>query len=325
MHPGGDKLYKDMKKIFWWPNMKREVAEFVTKCLTCQKVKIEHRRPQEKVQSLEVPKWKWDSISMDFVGALPKTKAGNDTIWVIVDRLTKSAAFIPMRSNWTMDQLGRAYVKWLDRKNDSDHLDLIEFSYNNNYHVSIGMAPFEALYGRKCRSPICWNDISETMVLGLEMIENMVKQVKLIQEKIKAAQDRQKSYVDLKKEGRGIRSRRKGFVKNFTHERCDKKVGKVAYKLDLPNELERVHNVFHVSQIRKYIPDVTHVLQPETIEMDENLTYEERPIKILDSKVRTTRNKDVSIVKVLWSNQNTKEATWEAEADMRRRYPELFA
>ncbi|XP_021721324.1 uncharacterized protein LOC110688872 [Chenopodium quinoa] len=103
------------------------------------------------------------------------------------------------------------------------------------------------------------------------------------------------------------------------------KVGKVAYKLDLPNELERVHNVFHVSQIRKYIPDVTHVLQPETIEMNENLTYEERPVKILDSKVRSTRNKDVSIVKVLWSNQKTEEATWEAEADMRKRYPELFA
>ncbi|XP_021730517.1 uncharacterized protein LOC110697459 [Chenopodium quinoa] len=104
-----------------------------------------------------------------------------------------------------------------------------------------------------------------------------------------------------------------------------RKVGKVAYKLDLPNELERVHNVFHVSQIRKYVPDVTRVLQPETIEMDENLTYEERPVKILDTKVRSTRNKDVGIVKVIWSNHKTEEATWKAEADMRKRYPELFA
>ncbi|XP_021755969.1 uncharacterized protein LOC110721145 [Chenopodium quinoa] len=103
------------------------------------------------------------------------------------------------------------------------------------------------------------------------------------------------------------------------------KVGKVAYKLDLPNELERVHNVFHVSQIRKYIPDVSRVLQPETIGMDENLTYEERPVKILNSKVRSTRNKDVKIVKVLWSNHKTEEDTWEAEADMRKRYPELFS
>ncbi|XP_021755860.1 uncharacterized protein LOC110721049 [Chenopodium quinoa] len=102
------------------------------------------------------------------------------------------------------------------------------------------------------------------------------------------------------------------------------KVRKVAYKLDLLNELERVHHVFHVSQIRNYIPDVTHVLQPETIEMDENLTYEERPVKIPNSKVRSTRNKDLRIVKMLWWNHKTKEATWEAEADMRKRYPEFF-
>ncbi|XP_021770648.1 uncharacterized protein LOC110734811 [Chenopodium quinoa] len=102
------------------------------------------------------------------------------------------------------------------------------------------------------------------------------------------------------------------------------KVGKVAYKLDLPKELERVHNVFHVSQIREYVPDVTHVLQPETIEMDDNLTYEERLVKILDTKVRSTRNKDVRIVKVLWLNHKTEEATWEAEVDMRKRYPELL-
>ncbi|XP_021754615.1 uncharacterized protein LOC110719942 [Chenopodium quinoa] len=165
-----------------------------------------------------------------------------------------------------------------------DHLDLIEFSNNNSYYASIGMPPFEALYGRKCRSPVCWSDISETMVLGLDMIEDMVKQVKLIQEKMKAAQDR----------------------------------------LNLPGELEKVHNVFHVSQLRKYVPDTTHVLQPENIEMEENLTYEERPVKILDTKVRSTRNKDVRIVKLLWTNHRIEEATWEAEADMRKRYPELF-
>ncbi|XP_021718856.1 uncharacterized protein LOC110686548 [Chenopodium quinoa] len=102
------------------------------------------------------------------------------------------------------------------------------------------------------------------------------------------------------------------------------KVGKVAYKLDFPNELERVHNVFHVSQIRKYVLDVTHVLQPETIEMNENLTFEERLVKILDTKVRSTRNKDGRIVKVLWTNHKTKEATWEAEDNMRKRYPKLF-
>ena len=101
---------------------------------------------------------------------------------------------------------------------------------------------------------------------------------------------------------------------------------KVAYRLKLPNELEKVHNVFHVSQLRKYIPDESHVLESEIVELDKTLSYEEKPIKILDHKVRrNTRNKDVKIVKVLWRNQNTEEAaTWEAEDTMYLKYPELF-
>ena len=102
------------------------------------------------------------------------------------------------------------------------------------------------------------------------------------------------------------------------------RIGKVAYRLALPMDLHRVHNVFHVSQLRKYVPDKSHVLQPETIELDQSLTFEERPVKILDSKVRSTRTKDVKIVKVLWSNQESEEATWEAEEEMRKKYPELF-
>lgn len=408
IHPGGDKLYKDLKKTFWWPNMKREIAEFVAKCLTCQKVKTEHKRPQGKVQPLEVPSWKWDSIAMDFVGALPRTKKGNDTIWVVVDRLTKSAVFIPMKNTWSMDQLARAYVKYVvkyhgvpkdivsDRDSRflsnfwqslqkamgtkllmstafhpatdgqtertiqtledmlrscameyqgswEDYLDLIEFSYNNSYHSSIGMAPFEALYGRKCRSPVCWSDISESVVLGPEFIEETVKQVKLIQDKIKVSQDRQKSYADLKRRDeeyevgemvllkispmKGVmRFGKKGKLspKYIGPYKILDKVGKVAYRLDLPNELSKVHNVFHVSQLRRYNPDVSHVLQPETLELDETLTYEERPVKVLDRKVRSTRNKDVKIVKVLWSNHKTEEATWEAEEEMRKKYPDLF-
>ncbi|KAL9227802.1 hypothetical protein vseg_003452 [Gypsophila vaccaria] len=101
-HPGGDKLYKDLKKTFWWPNMKREVAEFVSHCLTCQKVKSEHKRPQGKLHTLEVPGWKWESIFMDFICGMSSTKKGNNMIWVIVDRLTKSPHFVPMKDTWSM-------------------------------------------------------------------------------------------------------------------------------------------------------------------------------------------------------------------------------
>ncbi|CAH9146848.1 unnamed protein product [Cuscuta epithymum] len=111
VHPGGDKLYKDLKKNFWWPGMKKEVAEFVSRCLNCQKVKAERCKPKGLVQPLEVPTWKWNSISMDFVGGLPLTKSGKDKIWVIVDRLTKTARFIPMNETRSMEKLAKAYVK----------------------------------------------------------------------------------------------------------------------------------------------------------------------------------------------------------------------
>ncbi|XP_057247944.1 uncharacterized protein LOC130590069 [Beta vulgaris subsp. vulgaris] len=170
VHPGGDKLYKDLKANFWWPCMKREVAEFVARCLVCQKIKIEHQRPG---------------------------------VWVIVDRLTKVARFIPMKNTWSMEELVEAYANEIirlhgvpkDIVSDRDpssflisgllckkhlSLNLVEFSYNNSYHASIQMAPYEALYGRKCRSPTCWSDISDSLVLGPVLIQDTVEQVKVI-------------------------------------------------------------------------------------------------------------------------------------------------
>ena len=220
---------------------------------------------------------------------------------------------------------------------------MIEFSYNNSYHASIGMAPFEALYGRKCRSPLCWSDISETIVLGPQLIEETTKKVRDIHAKIQATQDRQKSYADLKRREeefevgdkvllkvspmKGVmRFGRKGKLspKYIGPYEILQRIGKVAYRLALPMDLSKVHDVFYVSQLRKYVPDKSHVLQPEAIELDQSLTYEERPVKILDSKVRSTRKKDVKIIKVLWSNQETEEPTWKAKDEMRKKYPELF-
>ncbi|MCI06201.1 retrotransposon protein, partial [Trifolium medium] len=97
IHPGVTKMYQELKKLFWWPGMKRQISEFVYDCLVCQKSKIEHQKPSGLLQPLFVPEWKWDSIAMDFVGGLPKTVKGNEVIWMIVDRLTKSAHFIAIK------------------------------------------------------------------------------------------------------------------------------------------------------------------------------------------------------------------------------------
>jgi len=105
IHQGATKMYQDLKRVFWWPGMTKEIVEFVYACLVCQKSKIEHQKPLGLMQPLFVPKWKWDNIFMDFVGAMPKTVKGFDSIWVIVDRLTKSAHFVPIKTRMPVARL----------------------------------------------------------------------------------------------------------------------------------------------------------------------------------------------------------------------------
>ena len=114
-HPGATKMYQDLKKMFWWFGMKKDIAEYVQSCLICQKAKIEHQRPAGLLQPLDIPEWKWDGIAMDFVTALPKTQKKHDAIWVIIDRLTKSAHFIPINQTFSLERLARVYVKEIVR------------------------------------------------------------------------------------------------------------------------------------------------------------------------------------------------------------------
>ncbi|MCH83701.1 retrotransposon protein [Trifolium medium] len=251
IHPGVTKMYQDLKKLFWWPGMKRQISEFVYACLVCQKSKIEHQKPSGLLQPLFVPEWKWDSIAMDFVGGLPKTANGNEVIWVIIDRLTKSAHFIALKTGMLVPKLAEIYIEQVVRLHgipssiisDRDPrftsrfweslqealgtklrlssayhpqtdgqsertiqsledllracvleqgvswdmcLPLIEFTYNNSFHSSIGMTPFEALYGRKCRTPLCWYESGENVILGLEIVQETTEKIKMIREKMKA-------------------------------------------------------------------------------------------------------------------------------------------
>ncbi|GJU43666.1 putative reverse transcriptase domain-containing protein [Tanacetum coccineum] len=198
IHPGSDKMYQDMKKLYWWPNMKADITTYVSKCLTCARVKAEHQRPSSLLVQPEIPQWKWDNITMDFITKVHKSSQGYDTIRVIVDRLTKFAIFVPMRETDLMEKLARMYLKEKDLGTNLDmstayhpqtdrqsertiqtledmlracviefgngwvkHLPLVEFSYNNSYHASIKAAPFEALYRQKCHSPVCWDEVGQ--------------------------------------------------------------------------------------------------------------------------------------------------------------------
>nr|GEU33018.1 retrotransposable element Tf2 [Tanacetum cinerariifolium] len=255
IHSGSDKMYQDLKQLYWWPNMKANIATYARKCLTCSKVKEEHQKPSGLLVQPEISKWKWEKITMDFITKLPKTTNGYDTIWVIVDRLTKSPHFLPMRENDPMEKLKKLYIKevvirhgvpvsiisdhdgrftslfWqalhkalgtrLDMstayhpKTDGQserpiqtledmlracvidfgkswdrHLPLVEFYYNNSYHTSIKAAPFETLYGRKCRSPVCWAEVIDAQLIGHEIIHETTKKIIQIKSRIQAARDR---------------------------------------------------------------------------------------------------------------------------------------
>ncbi|GKD74838.1 putative reverse transcriptase domain-containing protein [Tanacetum coccineum] len=209
VYPGSDKMYYDLRDMYWWPEMKRDIATYVSKCLTCSKVKAEHQRPSGLLQQPEIPEWKWDKITKDFITKLPKTKSGHDTIWVIVDRLTKSAYFLATREDYSTERLAKLYIDKIVTLEDmiracvidfggnwDVHLPLAEFSYNNSYHSSIRCAPFEALYGRKFRSLVLWAEIGESSLIRPELIQEITDKVVLIKEKLKAARVHQKNYAD---------------------------------------------------------------------------------------------------------------------------------
>ena len=393
IHPGSTKMYQDLKMSFWWSRMKRDVSEFVTKCLVCQRVKAEHQVPSGLLQPIRIPEWKWDRITMDFVVGLPLTGRKHDSVWVVVDRLTKSAHFLPVRTDYSLDKLAELYIKeivrlhgipisiisnrdprftsrfWgklqeamgtrlnfstafhpqtdgqserviqiledmlrscaIDYEGSWDrHSPLVEFVYNNNFQSSIGMAPYEALYGRKCRTPLCWTELSERKVIGLDLIRETEEKVKMIREKLKMATDRQKSYTDMKRKDIRYEVGEKVLLKVSPWKKVMRfgkkgklsprfigpyevieKVGPVAYKLALPQDLEKIHNVFHVSMLQRYRSDPKHVVSSETIELRPDLTYEEEPVEILAHEVKELRNKKIPLVKVLWRNHKTEEAT----------------
>nr|GFB00681.1 putative reverse transcriptase domain, ribonuclease H-like domain, aspartic peptidase domain protein [Tanacetum cinerariifolium] len=300
VHPGSDKMYQNIKLLYWWPNMKANIATYVSKCLTCLKVKAEHQKPSGLLVQPEIPQWKWDNITMDFVTKLPKAQSENDTIWVVVDRLTKSAHFLPMKETDPMDKLARLYLKEAFQKAmgtrldmsmayhpETDgqsertiqtledmlrscvinfgngwerHLPLVEFSYNNSYHASTKAAPFEALYGRKCRSPICWAEVGDAQLTGPELIHETTEKIVQIKQRIQAARDRQKSYVDIRYE----------------------------------------------------------------VHIDDKLRFVEEPVEVMDREVKRLKQSLIPIIKVRWNSRRGPEFTWERAVPSRKKYPQLF-
>ncbi|PKA64998.1 hypothetical protein AXF42_Ash011600 [Apostasia shenzhenica] len=347
---------------------------------------------------------------MDFVIGLPRSQQGRDAIWVVVDRLTKSAHFLPIKTTDTAERLTKLYVEQIIRLHgipkviisdrDSkftshfwkkvhtafstelkfstafhpqtdeqtertiqtledllrmcvldfggsweDHLALIEFAYNDSYQTSIGMAPYEALYGRRCQSPVCWFESGERAMFGPELVDEATEKVKQILERLQVAQDRQKKYYDANHRHVEFEVDDHVFLKVSPMKGVTRfgkigklkprfigpfqileRVGTVAYRVALPPHLAGVHDVFHVSSLKKHVPDPTHIIRydPELMEIQPNLCYKEVPIRILAKSVEQLRSKQIPMVKILWKNQEEREATWEVEDEMRKKFPGLF-
>src|ERR1041385_1790855 len=261
IHPGSTKMYRDLRQRFWWTRMKRKIAQYVAECDVCRRIKDEHQRPASTLQPLPIPEWKWDNVGMDFITGFPKTQKGNDAIFVVVDRLSKVAHFLPVRESITASQLADLYVSGIvslhgvpleinsDRgslftsgfwgsfqnamgthlsfstafhpqssgqvervnqiledmlracvisfgKNWEKSLPFAEFAYNNSFQSCLNMAPFELLYGRRCRTPLNWSETVERQFFGPDMIKEAEGQVRIVRDQLKAAQSRQKSYYD---------------------------------------------------------------------------------------------------------------------------------
>ncbi|GJU39388.1 putative reverse transcriptase domain-containing protein [Tanacetum coccineum] len=332
---------------YLWPRMKKDIAEYVSKCLTCLKVKAKHQRPFGLLQQLEIPVWKWEGIAMDFVTKLPRTSSRHDTIRVIVNRLTKFTYFLPMREDYKMDRLARLYLNELVARHGT-RLDM-SMAYHpqtdgqsectiqtlEDMLRAVRRAPFEALYGKKCRSPIMWAEVREGQLIGLELVQETTKKISQIKDRLKAARDRQKSYANKRRKPlefsvgdyvlvkvspwKGVVCfRKKGkieprFVEPF---KIIEKVSPVAYMLDLPEKLNGVHDMFHVSNLKKCLADPTLQVPLDEIRVDAKLNFVEEPVEILEREFKKLKRSRIAIVKVWWNSKRGPEFTWEREDQM---------
>ncbi|GJR59347.1 putative reverse transcriptase domain-containing protein [Tanacetum coccineum] len=297
IHPGSDKMYHDLRKLYWWPNMKADIATY-------------------------------ERITMDFITKLPRTPYGYDSIWVIVDRLTKSAHFIPINEKFKMERLTRLYLKEIvcrhgvpvsiildrDPRFASRFWTSLQKSLGMNLDMSTAYHPKTdgqsertiqtledmlracvtdfALYERKCRSPVCWSEVGDAQLTGPEMIRKTKEMIAQIKNRLLAARSRQKIYADVRRKPLEFEVGDKVMLKVSPWK------GPVAYKLELPRELQGIHNTFHVSNLKKCLSDEDRIIPLDELRIDEKLHFIEEPIEIMDRKVKQLKQSLIPIVKV---------------------------
>ncbi|XP_075489670.1 uncharacterized protein LOC142528506 [Primulina tabacum] len=307
-------------------------------------------RPGGLLHSLEVTRWNWEHVAMDFVTHLLRTSRHFDAIWVIVDRFSKSAHFIPYERTYSYKKMARLDIENVVRHHgvpvaivsDRDPHFTSKFwtSFQKEMGTRLAMSTVyhpqtdgqtectiqtiedllraavmdfkDTLYGRRCRSPLCWNEFGEKQLTGPDIVQEMHDKVQLIRHRMKAAQDRQASYANRRRRPLEFQ------VGDFVFLRISLFRGVVRLTLS------GIHDIFHVSMLHKYEPDPSHVIQPDEVELDTSLSYTEYPVCILDHKDNVLRNKVIPLIRVQWSRHGVEESTWETEEKIRASYPYVF-
>ncbi|GJU16902.1 putative reverse transcriptase domain-containing protein [Tanacetum coccineum] len=313
IHLGSDKMYQDLKKLYWWPNMKAIIAEYVGKCLTCSRVKAECQKPSGLLVQPEIPMWKWERITMDFVTKLPKTSNGHDTIWVIVDRLTKSAHFIPTRETDSMETLTRLYIKeivsWhgvpisIISDRDSHFTSRFWQSLQSVFgSLNLDMEhPLRHVYWSKVRIIVAGPRLEMRSTYGTRH-NTKPRENSQIRQVGSAREPARKGIIHFRKRGK-LNPRYIGTFKLL------ERIGLVAYKLELPDELSNVHSTFYVSNLKKCLSDESLVIQMKELQLDYKLNFEEEPVEIMDREVKQLRQSRIPIIKVRWNSKRGPEFT----------------
>ncbi|GJX88789.1 putative reverse transcriptase domain-containing protein [Tanacetum coccineum] len=342
IHLGLDKMYQDLKKLYSWPNMKAEIATYVSKCLTYAKVKAKNAKTiglldincdpsVEETDSMEklTRQYLKEVVSRHGVPVLiisDRDSKFTSHFWQSLNKalgtqFTISTTYHPQtdgqseRTIQTLEDMLRACVidfgKGWDR-----HLPLVEFSYNNSYHTSIKAAPFEALYGRKCRSPICWAEVGDAQLTGPEIVHETTEKIIQIKKRIQAARDRQKSYADRRR-------------KPLEFEVGDKVMLKVSpwkgvIRFGKRGKLNpRYIGPFKILAKKCFVDEPLAIPLYE-IQIDDKLNFIEEPVEIMDREVKRLKQSHISIVKICWNSRRGPEFTCEREDQMKKKYPHLF-
>ncbi|GJU64725.1 putative reverse transcriptase domain-containing protein [Tanacetum coccineum] len=351
VHPGADKMYYDLRDLYWWPGMKRDIAEYVSRCLTCSKIKAEHQKPSGFLQQPEIPEWKWEKLTMDFITKLPKSSSGYDTIWAIVDRLTKSTHFLPIREDYKTEKLAKIYVNEIVARHgvpvsiisDRDgrftsHLwQAFQKALGTRLDMSTTYHPqtdgqsertiqtledmlracvmdfggrMGLLHRPLIESPVIWTEVGESQLIGPEIVQETTEKIFQIKERLKTARSRQKSYADKRRKPLEFKVGDRVLLKVSPWKgvvRFGKK-GKLAPRYVGPFEI-----------IERVGPVAYRLKLPQELKLNENLRFVEEPLDDRGTRCEEAPKSEEDPIsqKLLELSCKESEYTWELETNIR--------